>query len=126
MSNFEIQIEDNKTDFRLGEEIRGSILWNFSGIPEPLELTLFWRTEGKGTKDIGVIETISIETAGASGQKEFKFMAPAGPYSFSGKLISIIWALELATVNGKDSQRKDLVISPTGQTVVCKESFPGK
>jgi hypothetical protein len=137
MSNFEIQIEENKENFRPGEEIRGIVLWNFDKMPSPLELTLFWRTEGKGTQDIGVIDTINIETAGppkgevspkaeASGQKEFKFTAPTGPCSFSGTLISIIWGLELVTANGKDSLRKDLVISPTGQTIICKETFPEK
>jgi hypothetical protein len=124
MSNFEIRIEDNKTNFRPGEEIRGSVLWSFDNTTSPLELSLFWRTEGKGTQDVGIAETISIETTGASGQKDFKFTAPAGPYSFSGKLISIIWALELATTKGNDSLRKEITISPTGQKIICSESFP--
>jgi hypothetical protein len=126
MGNLEIQLEENKTSFKPGEEIRGNVLWNFNGTPLPLELSLFWRTEGRGTQDIGVVETISIETPGASGQKDFKFTAPTAPYSFCGKLISIIWALELAATKGKDALQKDLVISPTGQKITCTESFPGK
>jgi hypothetical protein len=103
MSNLEIQIVENKANFKPGGEIRGSVLWSFDNAPVPLELSLFWSTEGKGTQDIGVVETISIETPGASGQKEFTFTAPACPYSFSGKLISIIWAMKLATTKGNDS-----------------------
>lgn len=124
MSNLEIQIEENKTNFRPGEEIRGSVLWSFDNAPVPLELSLFWRTEGKGTQDIGIVETISIETPGASGQKDFKFTVPTSPSSFAGKLISIIWALELATTKGSDSLRKEITISPSGRKIICSESFP--
>jgi hypothetical protein len=124
MNNLEIQIEENKENFKPGEEIRGSVLWSFDNAPAPLELSLFWCTQGKGTQDAGVVETIAVENAGASGQKEFKFIAPAGPYSFSGKLISIIWAIELATTKGSDSLRKEITISPSGQKIICTESFP--
>jgi hypothetical protein len=124
MSILEIQIEENKENFRPGEEIRGNVLWSFGNAPVPLDLSLFWRTEGRGTQDVGIVETISVETQGASGQKDFKFTAPAGPYSFSGKLISIIWAMELATTKGSDSLRKEITISPAGQKIICSESFP--
>jgi hypothetical protein len=86
---------------------------------------LFWRTEGRGIQDVGVIEKVSFENIGASGQKEFKFTAPNGPYSCSGELISIVWALELAMTKGiidKDAVRKEITISPTGQKIIlCAE-----
>jgi hypothetical protein len=124
MSILEIQIEDNKTNFKPGDEIRGNVLWQLDYALASLELSLFWRTEGSGTQDVGVAETITFDNPGTSGQKDFKIIAPAGPYSFSGKLISIVWALELATAKGKDTLRTHLIISPTGEKIVCIETFP--
>jgi hypothetical protein len=124
MSNLEIQIEDNKTTFLPGEEIRGIAKWELDNEPASLDVSLFWRTEGRSTQDIGVAETAGFENPGASGQKDFKFTSPNGPYSFSGKLISIVWALELATVKGKDVLRKEITISPTGQKITNTESIP--
>jgi hypothetical protein len=41
MSNLEIQIVENKANFKPGGEIRGSVLWSFDNAPVPLELSLF-------------------------------------------------------------------------------------
>ncbi len=124
MNNLEIKLEDNKTAFKPGEEMRGSAKWQLDYEPGSMEVTLFWRTAGKGTEDIGVAETAGFENPAAFGQKDFKFTAPNGPYSFSGKLISIVWALELATAKGKDVLRKEITISPTGQKIEAGESIP--
>jgi len=124
MNNLEIQLDSNKMAFVPGEEIRGIAKWQLDYEPGSMELSLFWHTEGRGIQDTGIAETIVFENAGAFGQKDFKFIAPAGPYSFSGKLVSIIWALEFATAKGKDVCRKDITISPTGQKIEAGESIP--
>ena len=123
MSSLDIEIEYGKTAFKPGEQISGRVKWQFEEVPKKLELSLFWRTQGKGTQDTGIVESITVEPAGRHGQKDFTFTAPDGPYTFSGRLISIIWALELVEpARGKDYVRRDIVISPSGQEVVCTES----
>ena len=124
MSSLDIEIENGRTAFSPGEEIRGRVKWQFQEAPEKLELSLFWRTQGKGTQDTGIVKTITFEPAGMSGEKDFTFTAPEGPYSFSGKLISIIWGLELVEPGkGKDYVRREIVIAPGGSEVVCTESI---
>ena len=123
MSSLDIEIENGRTSFKPGEEIRGRAKWEFDENPQRLELSLFWRTQGKGTQDTGVTQTITFDNPGGSDQRNFRLTAPDGPYSFSGRLISIIWALELVEPSkGKDYVRKEIVISPTGEEVVCSNS----
>lgn len=123
MSSLEIQLENGSSTFRPGEEISGKVTWVLDNPAFALELSLFWRTEGKGTQDIGIAETVRFENPGTFGTQEFSIAAPAGPYSFSGKLISILWALELACEKGKESVRRDVVISPMGSEILCTESI---
>ena len=123
MSGLDIEIENGRVAFRPGEEIRGKVKWDFDENPQRLELSLFWRTEGKGTQDTGVAQTITFDNPGGFDQRDFRLRAPDGPCSFSGRLISIIWALELVEPSkGKDYVRKEIVISPTGEEVVCSNS----
>jgi hypothetical protein len=42
---------------------------------------------------------------------------PWGPYSFSGKLISLIWAFELIALPSEDSIRQEIVIGPDAREV---------
>ncbi len=95
MSRLEISTEGGRLAFHPGEELRGTASWSLDAPPTKVELRLFWRTEGKGSQDVGVVETLSFDGAGAEDRREFRLRLPPGPYSFSGKLISLIWALEL-------------------------------
>jgi hypothetical protein len=121
-----MHLEQDRSAFRCGEEIRGTAAWSLNRQPDAIELSLYWRTEGKGTQDIAIAQTVRFDNPGMMGSKEFSLKAPAGPFSFSGRLISIIWALELACEKGKESLRKDIVISPTGMEVVCSDSIRDK
>ena len=51
----------------------------------------------------------------ASDSRNFEFKIPAGPYSFSGLLISLAWALELEL--DKECLQYDIVVSPTGKEI---------
>ncbi len=124
MSELKMQLEQDSISFRPGDQIRGTIVWQLENAPSQLELLLFWRTEGKGTQDIGVAETLRFENPGPSGTQHFQIKAPAGPYSFSGRLISILWAMELSCPGGTAAARKDIVISPSGREIICTQSIP--
>ncbi len=123
MSTLDIEIENGRSAFKPGEEIRGKVKWEFPEPTQTLELSLFWRTQGKGTQDVGVTSTITFDNPGGFDQRDFRLKAPDGPYSFSGKLISIIWALELVEpAKAKHYVRREIVISPTQEEIVCSES----
>ena len=118
MQELNIDITDQKTEFRPGEQITGTLRWNLPENPESVELSLFWRTEGKGTQDSQLIERKKFESPGALGQKDFAFKIPSQPYSFSGRLISIIWALEATAYPEEQTTRQQITISATGKEVV--------
>ena len=52
MQPLTIDIAEQKTEFRPGDNIQGTLRWNLSENPESVEISLFWRTEGKGTQDV--------------------------------------------------------------------------
>lgn len=118
MNGLEIQIENDQTAFQPGDEIHGKIKWQFENDPETLTLGLFWKTAGRGTQDIGVPCSQTFDNPGLYGEKDFTIKCPEGPYSFSGKLISIIWGLELTGQKGKNAAVIDLTIGPNAREVV--------
>ncbi len=118
MEKLSIVLNEDKAAFAPRETIRGTIRWSLDVGIRHLELSLFWYTAGKGTRDVGVIETVPFDDPGAVGWKDFSFTLPAGPYSFSGKLISLIWALELTCSPGSETVRREIVLSPTGREIL--------
>ena len=121
MKSLDITLKNNISTFKPCQELQGQIQWSLDSEPDFLELSLFWQTAGKGTKDTGIVNTLRFENPGLLGNKDFAFKLPNGPYSFSGNLISIIWNIELALPKGKDLVRKEINISPTEQEIVCTE-----
>ena len=123
MSNLEIHLGDREM-FRPGEEICGRARWELKRDPKCLEVSLLWRTQGKGHRySSGVAETVRFENPGARGVRDFRLTAPSGPYSFSGTLFSIGWWVRLAEARGRNPVSKKVTISPTGLTVYCRERF---
>jgi hypothetical protein len=121
MDNLSIVLNKDKAAFAPRETIHGTVRWSLDTGIRRLELSLFWYTAGKGTRDVGVIDTRQFDEPGAAGSKDFSFMLPEGPYSFSGKLISLIWALELACSPGSETVRREITVSPTGHEIVLGE-----
>ncbi len=121
MDTLNIALHDDKTAFAPGQTVEGTIRWSLQTNPEHLEFSLFWYTAGKGTRDVGVVETARFDNPGACGSKEFAFPLPDGPYSFSGKLISLIWAVELTCRPGSETARREITLSPTGREIILSE-----
>jgi hypothetical protein len=113
-----IETRDGVTAFRPGDEVEGTVRWRFDQPPRSLELRLFWYTQGKGDQDVGVVETLPYADPGSEGHRAFCFRLPAGPYSFSGKLISLLWAIEAVAEPGAQAERCELVVSPTGREIL--------
>ncbi len=114
MSSLFIGLREDRFMVAPGEELAGRVSWSLDEPAEKLELRLFWYTEGKGDQDVEIVDSVSFASPGLEGREEFRFVAPAGPVSFSGKLISLIWALELVALPEGETARQEIVISPTG------------
>ena len=118
MSELNIDLHDSKTCYAPGETVRGTVQWNVQVNPHHFDLSLLWYTTGKGTRDVDVVETVTIDNPGSFGSKDFAFTLPHGPYSFSGKLISLIWVIELTCSPGEETVRQEITISPSGREII--------
>jgi hypothetical protein len=107
-----LHTDEGRTWFRPGEVIRGEASWQLEEEAEAVEIRLFWYTSGKGTRDVEVVDSLRTASAGPSGARSFSLRAPDGPYSFSGTLITLAWAIELVVDPGGATERLDLVIGP--------------
>jgi len=125
MSTLKIATRDNRISFRPGEEIVGAVAWQLDQAPRAIELRLFWFTRGKGTSDVKVVQTVSFNNPKLEEARPFQLTAPTEPYSFSGKLISLIWALELVVEPGKETERLEIAISPTAEEIVLHKADQG-
>jgi len=105
-----------KTEFAPGETINGHVSWHGSQDVRMAEVRLFWQTRGKGSVDVGVVAVEKLDLPGPIGQGTFSFVAPQAPPSFSGRLISLVWGVELVLEPG-ESASQDIVIAPGGKEI---------
>lgn len=116
MKELTIQMDGDRTAFRPGEPISGQVSWSYVEAPKTIDVRLFWYTEGRGRQDVVLENEIEITEPGRQGSHAFSFDGPAEPYSFSGQLISILWAIEVVGNKGF-TERLGLVIGPEGEEV---------
>ena len=112
MSTLKIELFEDQTAFQPGEEVQGKVFWTSEQPPQRIELRLFWFTKGKGTEDAGIVETVPFDQPLVSETRAFRFRLPAAPYSFSGSLISLVWALELIVYPSKQMVRREIEVGP--------------
>jgi hypothetical protein len=116
--SLQIRTTGGQTSFLPGQEVSGTVSWSFATAPTFAQLQLYWTTRGKGTVDLEVIESISFESPSATAEHPFTLRVPAGgPYSFSGKLISLLWFLKLYVKPTKETVEMPITISPTGREI---------
>jgi hypothetical protein len=121
-----VEIENGKLAFKPGEEVRGHASWTLDADPESVEVRLFWRTEGKGTQDVEIVDSKAFEGPGLKDRREFRLKIPSGPYSFAGKLVAIVWSVEVVAEPGSQAGRQDIVVSPTGRPIEPSPMEPVK
>jgi len=112
-----IETSGDRRAFAPGETVAGEASWHLAEPARRVELRLFWYTRGKGTQDVGVVEVVPFEDPGEEDARPFSVTIPDGPYSLSGQLISLVWALEVVVEPGGETERVDLIVSPTREAV---------
>lgn len=117
MNELRLELAGGQTRFTPGERIHGTASWRQPESPDGLEVRLFWYTAGKGDRDIGIVERRALDPGSPEGSLEFSFEAPRAPLSFSGKLISLLWAIELVALPGGEAGRQEITISHTGEEI---------
>lgn len=118
-----LELTGDRRIFAPGETVAGTAEWSLEGLPEALEVRLFWYTEGRGDQDVSIARTVTLEPS-PQGRHEFELRLPDGPLSFSGKLISLVWALELVALPAGRAERVELVVSHTGSEIRLDRAEP--
>jgi len=117
----EIVLDDDKSKYLPGESVTGVLKWRYEKPPTTIELRLVWKTVGKGNTDKGLTDSVLIERPEPVKDLRFSLKFPSGPYSFNGKLISVLWRIEAVTDPVMDTSFEDLVMSPTGKEIGVDE-----
>ena len=114
----QLEARDGANAFLPGETVEGTASWQLDPPAETVELRLLWFTQGKGDQDVGVVATQPFPEPAAKDRRSFSLQLPDGPYSFSGKLISLGWALELVAEPGSRASRLEITVSPTRREIL--------
>ena len=112
-----LELADGKTRYRPGEWVEGLAFWELAAAPESVEVRIYWRTQGQGTVDLEIVRNVKFTQGGAQDRRPFRLQLPAAPYSFSGKLISPVWGVEIVSEPHGESSNIEIVLSPTGEEV---------
>lgn len=125
MNDLSLGLRENRTSFEPGELLQGAARWELKAAPKLAEIRLVWFTRGKGTEDIEPMDTVAFDVPLAGDVRDFQITLPRAPYSFSGRLISLIWAVELVLEPGSLFTRIEITLAPGGAEVVLPQ-LPGK
>lgn len=112
-----LQIVDGQSHFNPGDDVQVQLGWSAESRPDSIVLSLTWHTEGKGDRDSSVVESITIDVPAQRDSLSLAIGLPDGPYSFSGQLISLIWAVEAVAQPSRESARQQIVVGPGKQEV---------
>jgi hypothetical protein len=115
-----IQVDYDNTEFTPGDTISGTVSWLPTQGTTSISLRLFWFTSGRGTQDIEVISELTwpvSPTSPTGGSEKFSFTLPNEPYSFSGQLISLSWAIEAVQQPEETSTQYAFTLTPNGQNI---------
>jgi hypothetical protein len=120
----QVETRDGATAFAPGEVVEGTVSWQLEKPAQSVELRLFWYTQGKGDQDVGVVSTVPFPEPALQDRRSFRISLPLGPYSFSGKLISLLWALEVVAEPGSRAGRLEITVSPTRREILLQPHLP--
>lgn len=112
MARMRIRLENDRHVFKPGETLRGEALWALEKRPHAARMSLFWHTMGKGTEDSREEGEVVFENPLERDKRTFGFRLPPAPYSFSGTLISLVWAVELAIDGGEEVETRKFTLTP--------------
>lgn len=115
-----ITLSVERKDLRPYETVAGRVEWRLVERPKDLELRLCWFTRGRAEDESETVAALPLGDT-LSGAREFSFVLPGAPWSVSGRLIEIAWALEVVAKRQGGLALEELVVSPDRKERVLEE-----
>tara|TARA_R100000027_G_scaffold67028_3_gene64319 strand:- start:38667 stop:39107 length:441 start_codon:yes stop_codon:yes gene_type:complete len=112
-----------------GGILRGEILWDLEKNPDSLYLSFGWWTSGRGDRDEYIVGDKELSRPTAIGKEAFSFQIPHKVVpSFSGKLISVEWGLQLSVIGVRvDDLIEPITVSPTMEEIdISQHTYESK
>jgi hypothetical protein len=107
-----LELAGGATDFEPGATVSGWAAWSVPVPTAGMELRLIWATLGPGGRDFGIAQTIPFQRPLAEERRPFVVTLPTAPYSFRGRLIALVWTLELVALPGEEKTLVELTVAP--------------
>ena len=107
-------LDPGQKNVQPGTVLEGEILWDLETAPRTLRLRLGWWTSGKGDRDEHVVAEQEWPSPAAIGKESFALSIPvAAVPSFSGRLVSVEWGLQLSARGIRlDDVVESVIVSP--------------
>ena len=105
-----------------GDVVSGTVEWSLREAPLNAAVRVRWRTEGKSwPEDSGVVGIERFAALRAVDRRPFKLTLPPMPYSYSGKVLSIVWRVEFFQRSRWRGEKIEafrvITMSPTGDAI---------
>ena len=117
----QISLDRNPAVFRPGESISGRATWRDAPKARSVVVRLYWTTTGRGTTDTEVVAESAEQDPSEQGETRFSLPLPPAPPSFSGKLITLSWGVELLVEPGEYAEQVEILVSPAEKEIRLPE-----
>ncbi len=125
MDKISIQLKDAKISYLPGEKINGEVEWDLTQEVKEIAINVFWYTEGIGDQDSEIAESEIIKLPLKSDRQSFEIGLPMAPYSYSGQITSLKWAIEATTLKDKFKDVKEFSMAPGNKEIILPEIKEG-
>lgn len=112
MKSLEIILSRYLASYRPGETLEGRVVGVGTFTLAPPIVRLVWRTTGKGTADTAIVASLALDDLRLDDEHPFSFALPSHPCSFSGRLISLDWGVEVVLARDKIAASTGFVLAP--------------
>ncbi len=116
-----LELAGGATDFEPGATVSGWAAWSVPVPPVGIELRLVWATLGPGGRDFAIAETVPFARPLVEERRPFVVALPAAPYSFRGRLIALVWTLELVALPGEEKTLVELTVAPERRRIELRD-----
>jgi hypothetical protein len=97
-----IKLDGQHRIYRPGEILSGQYAWDVEppAAAAKVELSVLWRTEGKGEEDIGVhfFDAIDLPAQAAGNERRtarFATQLPNSPLTYDGAIVKLLWCVRV-------------------------------